>query len=62
MGDLLDAALAIDPPAPTETAADRRRRFRAIEIFLDSLDRQHSPQSEANVTLRGLGPQFPRVL
>jgi hypothetical protein len=28
---LLDAALAIEPPAPTETAPDRRRRFHAIE-------------------------------
>jgi hypothetical protein len=31
IGDLLDAALAIEPPAPTETAPDRRRRFRVIE-------------------------------
>jgi hypothetical protein len=25
IGDLLDAALAIEPPAPTETVPDRRR-------------------------------------
>jgi len=31
IGDLLDAALAVAPPAPTETAPDRRRRFRVIE-------------------------------
>lgn len=31
IGDLLDAALAIEPPAPTETAPDRRRLFRVIE-------------------------------
>jgi len=31
IGDLLDAALAIAPPQPTETAPDRRRRFRVIE-------------------------------
>lgn len=31
VGDLLDAALAVEPPAPTETAPDRRRAFRVIE-------------------------------
>lgn len=31
IGDLLDAVLAIEPPAPTETAPDRRRRFRVIQ-------------------------------
>ena len=31
IGDLLDAVLAIEPPAPTETAPDRRRRFRVID-------------------------------
>jgi IS1 family transposase len=31
IGELLDAMLAIDPPAPTETAPDRRRRFQVIE-------------------------------
>jgi hypothetical protein len=31
IGQLLDAALAIEPPAPTTTAPDRRRQFRAIE-------------------------------
>jgi hypothetical protein len=31
IGDLLDAALAIEPPAPTETAPDRRRQFRVIQ-------------------------------
>ena len=31
VGKLIDAALAIAPPAPTETAPDRRRRFRVIE-------------------------------
>jgi len=31
IGELLDAALAIAPRAPTETALDRRRRFRVIE-------------------------------
>jgi hypothetical protein len=31
IGDLLDAALAIAPPAPTETAPERRRRFRVIQ-------------------------------
>jgi hypothetical protein len=31
IGDLVDAALAVAPPAPTETAPDRRRRFRVIE-------------------------------
>jgi hypothetical protein len=31
IGDLLDAVLAMEPPAPTETAPDRRRRFRVIE-------------------------------
>jgi hypothetical protein len=28
IGDLLDAALAIEPPPPTETAPDRRRQLR----------------------------------
>jgi hypothetical protein len=28
MGQLLDAVLAIEPPAPTTTAPDRRRGFR----------------------------------
>ena len=31
IGELLDAALAIAPPAPTETAPERRRRFRVID-------------------------------
>src|ERR1700730_9320921 len=31
IGELLDAALAIPPPAPIETAPDRRRRFRVIQ-------------------------------
>lgn len=31
IGDLLDAALRIEPPAPTGTAPDRRRRFRVID-------------------------------
>jgi hypothetical protein len=31
IGDLLNAALAVAPPAPTETAPDQRRRFRVIE-------------------------------
>lgn len=31
IGDLLDAALAVEPPAPTETAPDRRRQFRVID-------------------------------
>jgi IS1 family transposase len=31
IGDLLDAALAAEPPKPTPTAPDRRRRFRVIE-------------------------------
>jgi IS1 family transposase len=31
ISDLLDAALAVAPPAPTETAPDRRRGFRVIE-------------------------------
>ena len=31
IGDLLDAAVAIEPAAPTETAPDRRRRFQVIE-------------------------------
>jgi len=31
IGELLDAALAVAPPAPTETAPDRRRRFRVIQ-------------------------------
>jgi hypothetical protein len=31
IGQLLDAALAVEPPAPTTTAPDRRRGFRVIE-------------------------------
>jgi hypothetical protein len=31
IGELLDAALAVASPDPTETAPDRRRRFRVIE-------------------------------
>jgi len=31
IGELLDAALAVAPPAPTETAPERRRRFRVIQ-------------------------------
>jgi IS1 family transposase len=31
IGELLDAAMAIEPPAPTTTAPDRRRRFRVID-------------------------------
>jgi IS1 family transposase len=31
IGELLDAALAVAPPAPIETAPARRRRFRVIE-------------------------------
>lgn len=31
IGDLLDAALAAEPPKPTSTAPDRRRQFRVIE-------------------------------
>jgi hypothetical protein len=31
IGDLLDAALAAAPAGPTETAPDRRRRFRVIQ-------------------------------
>jgi IS1 family transposase len=31
IGELLDAALAVAPLAPTETAPDRRRRFRVID-------------------------------
>jgi hypothetical protein len=31
IGDLLDAALAVAPADPTETAPDRRRRFRVVE-------------------------------
>jgi IS1 family transposase len=31
IGELLDAALAVAPLEPTETAPDRRRRFRVIE-------------------------------
>src|SRR5262249_10625808 len=31
IGELIDAALAVAPPTPTETAPDRRRRFRVIE-------------------------------
>ena len=30
IGELLDVALAVAPAAPTETAPDRRRRFRVI--------------------------------
>jgi hypothetical protein len=31
IGELLDAALAVAPPAPTETAPERRRQFRVID-------------------------------
>jgi hypothetical protein len=31
IGELLDVALALVPNGPTETAPDRRRRFRVIE-------------------------------
>jgi hypothetical protein len=31
IGDLVDAALAVGPTEPTETAPDRRRRFRVIQ-------------------------------
>jgi len=31
VGELLDAALVVAPPAPTNTAPDRRRMFRVIE-------------------------------
>jgi hypothetical protein len=31
IGDLLDAALATEPPTPTEIAPNRRRQFRLIE-------------------------------
>jgi len=31
IGNLLEAALAVAPADPTETAPDRRRRFRIIE-------------------------------
>jgi IS1 family transposase len=31
IGQLLDAVLAIEPPAPTTTAPDRRRQFRVIQ-------------------------------
>jgi len=31
IGDLLDSALAAEPPKPTPTAPDRRRQFRVIE-------------------------------
>jgi hypothetical protein len=31
IGELLDAALAVAPREPIETALDRRRRFRVIE-------------------------------
>jgi IS1 family transposase len=31
LGDLIDAALAVATPDPTETAPDRRRKFRVIE-------------------------------
>jgi hypothetical protein len=30
VGNLLDAALAAEPPKPTPTAPDRRRQFRVI--------------------------------
>ena len=32
IGELLDAVLAVSPPAPTETAPDRRRQFRVIQV------------------------------
>lgn len=31
IGELLDAALAVEPPAPTTSAPDRRRQFRVIQ-------------------------------
>jgi hypothetical protein len=31
IGDLLDAALAAEPPEPTPTVPDRQRQFRVIE-------------------------------
>ena len=31
LGDLIDAALAVATPDPTETAPERRRKFRVIE-------------------------------
>jgi hypothetical protein len=31
IGDLLDVALAVQPPAATEAASDQRRKFRVIE-------------------------------
>jgi hypothetical protein len=31
IGELIDAALAAVPPIPTETAPERRRRFRVID-------------------------------
>jgi IS1 family transposase len=31
IGELIDAALAVVPPIPTETAPERRRRFRVID-------------------------------
>jgi hypothetical protein len=31
IGDLLAAVLTVEPPAPTETAPERRRRFQVIE-------------------------------
>jgi hypothetical protein len=31
IGDLLDAALAAEPPKTTPIASDRRRQFRVIE-------------------------------
>jgi hypothetical protein len=31
VGDLMDAALAVAPPSPTETAPERRRQFRVIQ-------------------------------
>jgi hypothetical protein len=31
IGELLDAALSVAPPAPTETAPDRRRQFKVIQ-------------------------------
>jgi hypothetical protein len=37
-GDLIDAALAVAPPALTETAADRRLRFRVIKGGVSTID------------------------
>jgi hypothetical protein len=31
IGELLDVALVVAPPAPTETAPERRRRFKVIK-------------------------------